>query len=77
MLWVRFELAAGKSLTSMRTIYASYVERPGTKVYSVLEARSMCRDFERTCIKVCAAPGDLLLGQGRRAIRFPGAAHRT
>lgn len=46
MLWLRYALARGKPCTSLAAIYAQHLESPGTKAYTVDEARSLFADFE-------------------------------
>lgn len=63
MLWVRYALLRFRPWTSLRTIYANYLESPGTKAYSRREARAMFRDFENVTIRTQVAHGDLLTSQ--------------
>lgn len=63
MLWVRYGLATGKLTRSLADIYASHLESPGTKGYSLARAQELVADF-RTCDIRCATSfGDLLLGE--------------
>ena len=41
MLWVRYGLLAGRPFRSLSDIYANHLESPGTKAYTVQEAREM------------------------------------
>lgn len=46
MLWLRYALARGKPHTPLAAIYAKHLESPGTKAYTVDEARSLFEGFE-------------------------------
>jgi ubiquinone/menaquinone biosynthesis C-methylase UbiE len=46
MLWLRYALARGKPYTSLAAIYAQHLESPGTKAYTVDEARPLFEGFE-------------------------------
>jgi len=69
MLWNRYGLFRLKPFMSLEKIYANYLESPGTKAYSRLEARHL---FEKFIIKKMNTPlnhGDLLssnVGQRHR-----------
>ena len=60
MLWVRYPLLRGKPLTMQEDIYARYLESPGTKAYSIGEARALFSDFEAVKISTMFMHGDLL-----------------
>ena len=60
MLWVRYALLRGRVLTSLGNIYARYLESPGTKAYTVAEARELFRGFGRVEIYTVLTHGDLL-----------------
>jgi ubiquinone/menaquinone biosynthesis C-methylase UbiE len=60
MLWVRYALLRGRLLTSLDEIYARYLESPGTKAYTVAEARELFRGFARVEIDTVLTHGDLL-----------------
>ncbi len=67
MLWLRYGLAAGRPGTPMREIYANHLESPGTKAYSVAEARALFSDFSHATVTVQLTHGDLLSsGAGQR-----------
>ncbi len=71
MLWMRYGLLAGRPFRSLRDIYFNHLESPGTKAYSVNEARKMCSQFDDLDIKVQLNFGDLLegaVGQRHRSI---------
>ncbi len=66
-LWLRDALLAGKPWRSLRSIYATHLESPGTKAYSVAEARQICAAFSDVCIKTVLTHGELLeSGAGQR-----------
>lgn len=60
MLWVRYALLQGRLLTSLGEIYARYLESPGTKAYTIAEARELFRGFARVEIETVLTHGDLL-----------------
>jgi len=67
MLWVRYALLRLRPWTSMRTLYARHLESPGTKAYSIAEARWLMRRFESVRIRTVLTHGDLLSsGAGQR-----------
>lgn len=71
MLWVRYALLVGRPWTSLENIYAMYLESPGTKAYSVSEARQLFRDFRKVKITIKLSHADLLasnVGQRHRGI---------
>ncbi len=69
MLWLRYGFARLRPFIGMKEIYSQYLESPGTKAYSVEEARYLCRRFSHfeVNIKLCSA--DLLEGDA-------GAGHK-
>jgi ubiquinone/menaquinone biosynthesis C-methylase UbiE len=62
MLWLRYGLAAGKPFRSLRDIYASHLESPGTQAFSESEARAMLASFSSVDLRIGLGPGDLLEG---------------
>lgn len=60
MLWVRYALLELKPWLSLRAIYARYLESPGTKAYSIREARALFADFREVRITTVLTHGDLL-----------------
>ena len=60
MLWLRYALFAGSPLRSLQYIYANHLESPGTKAYSVAEARQLFSDFSEVKIETVLTHGDLL-----------------
>lgn len=63
MLWARYGLLKGKPFTSLDTIYARHLESPGTKAFSLKEARQLCKDFSDVHVKSELSFGDLLYGE--------------
>jgi len=67
MLWVRYALLGLKPWLSLREIFARYMESPGTKAYSVAEARKLVGRFSEVHIRTVLTHGDLLeSGAGQR-----------
>jgi ubiquinone/menaquinone biosynthesis C-methylase UbiE len=69
MLWLRYGLLAGKPWRSLSDVYAHHLESPGTKAYTVDEARSLFRKFGELRISTILTHGDLLesaVGQSHR-----------
>lgn len=63
MLWVRYALLAGKPFTSLKEIYARYLESPGTKAYTISEARDLFYKFKSISIQTVLTHGDLLTSE--------------
>jgi SAM-dependent methyltransferase len=63
MLWARYGLAAGKPARSLTDIYACHLESPGTKGYTVAQARELAAPFRSHGIRSEISFGDLLLGE--------------
>ena len=51
MLWVRYALLRLRPWITLREIYARYLESPGTKAYSLAEARQLFSEFRDVTIK--------------------------
>lgn len=60
MLWIRYALLGLRPWLSLKEIYARYLESPGTKAYSVSEARQLFAAFSEVSIRVVLTHGDLL-----------------
>lgn len=60
MLWLRYALLTGKPWRSLSDIYASHLESPGTKAYTMDEARALFRQFHKVRISTVLTHGDLL-----------------
>jgi SAM-dependent methyltransferase len=63
MLWARYGLAAGHPTSTLTEIYARHLESPGTKGYTVTEARRLVAPFSSCKIRSEVSFGDLLLGE--------------
>lgn len=69
MLWLRYALARGRPWLSLAHIYARYLESPGTKAYTVDEARYLFDGFEIEDVFTELTHADLLtsdVGQRHR-----------
>lgn len=62
LLWARYALMRGKPRRSLREIYAAHLESPGTKAFTVDEARDLFRGFSSVTTQVQLSFGDLLDG---------------
>jgi SAM-dependent methyltransferase len=62
MLWLRYALAVGRPWLTLTELYARYLESPGTKAYTLEEARSLFSGFADIGLRSELSPGDLLLG---------------
>jgi SAM-dependent methyltransferase len=60
MLWTRYALLAGQPWRSLGSIYAKHLESPGTKAYSIAEARTLFAAFGEVKIVTVLTHGDLL-----------------
>ena len=63
MLWLRYALLRGRPWTSLDTIYDQYLESPGTKAYSVRQARELFRDFDVKSLRTHMTHADLLTSE--------------
>ena len=63
MLWLRYAFFSGRPFTSLREIYSSQLESPGTKAYSKTQINRMLSSFSRTKCSVQLSVGDLLEGE--------------
>lgn len=60
MLWIRYALVSLRPWLSLSDIYAQYLESPGTKAYSVGQARQLFSAFSKINISMVLTHGDLL-----------------
>jgi SAM-dependent methyltransferase len=60
MLWLRYALLIGRPWISLKKIYANYLESPGTKAYTITEAKKLCSKFSNVEITTWLTHGDLL-----------------
>ena len=63
LLWIRYALLKGRPWLSLTHIYSTYLESPGTKAYTVQEAKEMFFQFKAVHASVICSSGDLLYGQ--------------
>lgn len=67
MLWVRYALLKLRPWWSLKRVYAEYLESPGTKAYTIREARGLMEGFVDVKIHTVLTHGDLLAsGAGQR-----------
>ncbi len=62
MLWVRYGLMTGRFFRSLSDVYFNHLESPGTKAFSIDEAKDMFRSFSIVNIRTQLSFGDLLEG---------------
>lgn len=60
MLWIRYALFSGRPWLSMNEIYSRHMESPGTKAYTIKQAKKLFGNFSEVQIKTCLSHGDLL-----------------
>jgi hypothetical protein len=60
MLWLRYGLAAMRPFCGLASIYAKYLESPGTKAYSIDEAKALFQQFDDVRIRTVLTHGDVL-----------------
>ncbi len=63
MLWLRYALGRLRPFTPLQEIYARYLESPGTKAYTVSEARALFARFRQVQILTRLSHGDLLASE--------------
>jgi len=63
MLWARYGLFRGRPGMSLTEAYARYLESPGTKAYSIEEAKEMVRGCRVMRVWTQLSFGDLLEGE--------------
>ena len=71
MLWARYALLRLRPFTGLSDIYSRYLESPGTKAYSLSEAKELFAAFRDVRISVRLGHGDLLeseVGQRHRGL---------
>ena len=62
MLWLRYGLLSSMPFRSLDDVYSNHLENPGTKAYSIEEARKMFGQFHQVHMKIQISFGDLLEG---------------
>lgn len=60
MLWLRYALLAGRPWRSLADIYAHHLESPGTKAYTLEQARALLGRFSKVEVETVLTHGDLL-----------------
>jgi len=60
MLWLRYALLGFRPWRTLKDVYSKYLESPGTKAYTVAEARRMFSAFKSAEIRITLTHGDLL-----------------
>lgn len=73
LLWIRYALLAGRPWRSLKSVYAEHLESPGTKAFSLGEARELFRPYRSVTAWTSLSMGDLLQGavgqkHGRTAV---------
>lgn len=62
MLWARYGLLRGRPFRPLADIYHHHLESPGTKAYTVSEAKEMCSKFSHLNVSTLLGFADLLEG---------------
>jgi len=76
MLWLRYGLLALRPLRPFNDIYAHHLESPGTKAFTIAEARSLFSSFSSIDVRISLGLGDLLegaVGQRHRSLLLSAA----
>jgi SAM-dependent methyltransferase len=71
MLWLRYALLAGRPTRTLADVYAHHLESPGTKTYTVGQARALFVGFSRVRVQSQLQFGDLLEGAVGQRHRGP------
>jgi SAM-dependent methyltransferase len=71
MLWMRYAFLRLKPFTSLATIYERHLESPGTKAYSIQEARRLFDPFSDVNIQTLLSHGDLLTSEAGQRHKGP------
>jgi SAM-dependent methyltransferase len=71
MLWMRYGLMRWRPWLGLEYIYANFLESPGTKAYTVDEARQLFERFSDVRITIQVNYGDLLQSEVGRRHRGP------
>jgi ubiquinone/menaquinone biosynthesis C-methylase UbiE len=78
MLWIRYALLTLRPWLTLTEVYSRYLESPGTKAYSVTEAKQLFATFSDVRISTPLGHGDLLESDvGQRHRGFALALART
>lgn len=71
MLWLRYAFLTGRPWRSLRDVYATHLESPGTKAFSYAEVRQLFTKFSHVSISTPLGHGDLVesdVGQRHRGL---------
>jgi ubiquinone/menaquinone biosynthesis C-methylase UbiE len=60
MLWIRYALLRLAPWRTLQSVYAEHLESPGTKAYSISDARKLFAQFRDVRIQTILTHGDLL-----------------
>jgi SAM-dependent methyltransferase len=71
MLWLRYALVAMRPFRSLSSVYAEHLESPGTKAYTVAEARALFAGFRDVQIRTVLTHADLLESQAGQRHNTP------
>jgi ubiquinone/menaquinone biosynthesis C-methylase UbiE len=71
MLWARYGMLRLRPWMTLKEVYARYLESPGTKAYSVAEARQLFTQFTTVHIDTVLTHGDLLESSAGQRHRGP------
>lgn len=71
MLWLRYGLLRGRPWRTLTEIYGRHLESPGTKAYSLDEARQMFSRFASVELRTVLTHGDLLTSDAGQRHRGP------
>ena len=63
MLWARYALVRGRPRRSIADVLAHHLESPGTKAYTIAEARALFAPFSRVDVRSILTFTDLLQGE--------------
>ena len=70
MLWLKYGFLKGKPFRKLSDIYSMHLESPGTKAYTLSEAKDLLSDFSNFDMKIQLSFADLLEGN-------VGARHKS
>lgn len=71
MLWLRYALLAGRPWRCLDDIYATHLESPGTKAYSLDQAKRLFARFGQVEASTVLTHGDLLSSQAGQRHKGP------
>jgi hypothetical protein len=61
-LWARYGLLALRPFRTLNEVYSQHLESPGTKAFTIQEARQMFSGFSSVVVDINLSLGDLLQG---------------